>query len=165
MVHVIESVQYERPSYDEMTAKVADIVTRICQDQPNVYVFVDAANPSFVSSIKQAIGEDPHYTEYVSKLRAKKQAGDQDQYLKYYMRVIPVSFGQRGISLLQKAQQFMQLGHFAIHPTRNDELILALRSATAQDYRLDKEVSINNDLLDSLRLCLHDLSLVIDERS
>ena len=42
----------------------------------------------------------------------------------------------------------------AIHKDRFDNLITALRTAVANEYKLDKEVTSYNDLLDAFRLAL-----------
>jgi hypothetical protein len=60
--------------------------------------------------------------------------------------------------MLQKSQVFLQRGLIAIHP-RHKELILALKGAVAQDYHLDKDRSVHNDVYDAFRLCGHYLGL------
>jgi hypothetical protein len=42
----------------------------------------------------------------------------------------------------------------AIHKERFDKLITALRTAVANEYKLDKEVTSYNDFLDAFRLCI-----------
>jgi hypothetical protein len=42
----------------------------------------------------------------------------------------------------------------AIHKERFEKLVTALRTAVANEYKLDKEVSSFNDILDAFRLLL-----------
>ncbi len=47
----------------------------------------------------------------------------------------------------------MEKGKVAIHP-KFDKLLTSLRTAVAQDYSLDKDATVNNDVLDAFRLAL-----------
>ena len=76
------------------------------------------------------------------------------------MLVVPVPFSVEGAHMLQHAKWLMEetdedgTSLIAIHKDRFDKLITALRTAVANEYKFDKEVSIFNDLLDAFSLSL-----------
>ena len=76
------------------------------------------------------------------------------------MLVVPVPFSVEGAHMLQHAKWLMEetdedgSSLIAIHKERFDKLVTALRTAVANEYKLDKEVTIFNDLLDAFRLSL-----------
>ena len=76
------------------------------------------------------------------------------------MIIVPVPFSVEGAHMLQHAKWLMEetdedgSSLIAIHKDRFDNLITALRTAVANEYKLDKEVTSYNDLLDAFRLAL-----------
>jgi hypothetical protein len=76
------------------------------------------------------------------------------------MKVIPVPFNRFAIPMLQMSQMLVQNGNLAIAP-RKDKLILALKGAIAQDFRLDKDRTPHDDIFDSFRLCCRAINEVI----
>lgn len=75
------------------------------------------------------------------------------------MVVVPVPFSVEGAHMLQHAKWLMEetdedSGSLIAIDKRFDKLITALRTAVANEYKLDKEVTSYNDLLDAFRLAL-----------
>ena len=75
------------------------------------------------------------------------------------MVVVPVPFSVEGANMLQHAKWLMEetdedSGSLIAIDKRFDKLITALRTAVANEYKLDKEVTSYNDLLDAFRLAL-----------
>ena len=75
------------------------------------------------------------------------------------MGVVPVPFSVEGAHMLQHAKWLMEetdedRGSLIAIDKRFDKLITALRTAVANEYKLDKEVTSYNDLLDAFRLAL-----------
>jgi hypothetical protein len=69
------------------------------------------------------------------------------------MRVVPVSFLKDHVEMLQKTVIMLNKNFLAI-PSKHSDLIRGLRTAQAVGYRLDKQRTVNSDLLDALRLSL-----------
>jgi hypothetical protein len=77
-----------------------------------------------------------------------------EAYLKTW---ITVAFGEEHKDMLAHAKELLeyQNGIVAIHPTRHNKLITALRTAVENgEGVLDKEATSHDDLLDSYRLSL-----------
>ena len=75
------------------------------------------------------------------------------------MIVVPVPFSVEGAHMLQHAMWLMEEtdedgSSLIAIDKRFDKLLTGLRSAVANEYKLDKEVSSFNDLTDAFRLAL-----------
>jgi hypothetical protein len=71
------------------------------------------------------------------------------------MIVVPVPFSTYGIPLLQNAKSLVEdKDNLVAIDKRFDKLLTSLRTAVATEYRLDKEKTSYNDLLDAFRLSL-----------
>lgn len=105
----------------------------------------DGAQPAFIRRLKRHIGEEPHYERM-----------DKDSHK--WMKVKPIPFSTTHKDMLGNMVILMEKGKLAIHP-KFDKLIMALRTAVASDYSLDKEVTKHNDVLDGARLCLKPWSV------
>jgi hypothetical protein len=76
------------------------------------------------------------------------------------MFVVSTAFSVEGAKMLQHAKWLMEETEeddgsslIAIHPSFN-KLLTALRTAVANEYRLDKQETAFNDVLDAFRLAL-----------
>ena len=75
------------------------------------------------------------------------------------MIVVPVPFAVEGAKMLQHAKWLMESqeddgSSLIAIDKRYDKLLTGLRTAVANEYKLDKEVTSYNDLLDAFRLAL-----------
>jgi hypothetical protein len=74
------------------------------------------------------------------------------------MIVVPVPFSVEGAHMLQHAKWLMEEtedgSSLIAIDKRFDKLLTGLRTAVANEYKLDKEVSSFNDLTDAFRLAL-----------
>lgn len=69
------------------------------------------------------------------------------------MKVLPVSFATEHKRMLEWTKHLMDIKNYiAIHPSLT-KLITALRTATATEFALDKNLSAHNDIFDSFRMC------------
>jgi hypothetical protein len=120
-------------------------------------IYVDAANPEVWEALKREFGE-PFNQQYMSS-----QIADCKKYnlhLEDRMIVVPVPFSVEGAKMLQHAKWLLEetdsegdgSSLIAIH--RDYKLITALRTAVANEYKLDKEVTSFSDTLDAFRLAL-----------
>jgi hypothetical protein len=136
ILQVIHSDEKERPV---ITDQVYDATARI-KSWGIDSVQVDASSPEFIKLLKKNIGERLDY-ENVEKERHK------------FMKIKPIPFGPEGRAMLQNSVILMEKGLVAIHP-RYDKLLTALRTAIAEDYKLDKDRTVCNDAFDAWILAL-----------
>jgi hypothetical protein len=153
-IQVIFAEEYERPNFAAMINRIWEIKQR-CGYISNIYV--DAANPEVWESLKREFNE-PFNQQYMSS-----QIADCKKYnlhLEDRMIIVPVPFSVEGAHMLQHAKWLMEETEkdgsslVAIHKKKFDKLITALRTAVANEYKLDKEVTSYDDLLDAFRLAL-----------
>lgn len=143
---VIAAQSYERATTEQMKAVSYDLIKRLSVET----IYIDAANPEFIRSIKMLIGENEKYEKIV------KQATAKGHVLEDMMRVVPVNFRQYDKALLQHAKAIVEARQIAIHPQFSD-LLNDLRVAQEVGGGLDKRQGNSLDLVDSFRLALNFL--------
>ncbi len=120
-----------------------DIVNRIFdfhRTYHNLWIFVDAAARGFITSLKIAFNEDPNY-ERVEDVSLQSN------------KVIPVAFNRDHKEMISHLAMLFNQEYVGV-PEKFDKLILSLKTATVNEYTLDKEATSYDDLLDALRLSL-----------
>jgi hypothetical protein len=152
-IQVIFAEEYERPNFQAMINRIWEIKQK-CGYISNIYT--DAANPEIWESLKREFDER-YDNQYVR---------DQFAYCKKYnlhiedrMIVVPVPFSVEGAHMLQHAKWLMEEtdedgSSLIVIDKRFDKLLTGLRTAVANEYKLDMEVSSFNDLTDAFRLAL-----------
>jgi hypothetical protein len=153
-IQVIYAESYDRPDFSDMVLEVWDLKQK-CGHVSNIYV--DAANPEVVQALKQEFEE--RYDEQWIR--------DQFAYCKKHnlhiedrMFIVPVPFSVEGAKSLQHAKWLLDEREedgsslIQIDRERFHKLVTALRTAVANVYKLDKEVSVFNDILDAFRMAL-----------
>jgi hypothetical protein len=151
-IEVVEAEEFERPDFNDMLNRVWEIKQKHKIDDNNLTIYVDAANPEIWSSLKRMLNE-PYSEQYVfEKLSYYKKNNINPA---NYMKVIPVPFSTQGTKMLQHTKSLLEDkdGLVAIDK-RFDKLLTALRTAVANEYKLDKEQTSCHDLLDAFRLSL-----------
>jgi hypothetical protein len=136
ILEIIHSGEKERPV---ITDQAYDAAARI-QSWGIDTVQIDASAPEFIKLLKQRIGERLDY-ENIEPERFKTQ------------KIKPIPWNKEGRAMLQNAVILMERGFVAIHP-RNESLLTSLRTAIAEDYRLDKDQTVSNDVFDAWLLSL-----------
>jgi hypothetical protein len=141
---VIFAEEYERPNFAAMINRI----WQQCGYISNIYC--DAANPEVWESLKREFDE-PFNQQYIR---------DQFNICKKYnlhiedrMIVVPVPFSVEGAKMLQHAKWLMEETD-EDGSKRFDKLLTGLRTAVANEYKLDKEVTSYDDILDAFRLSL-----------
>jgi len=72
-----------------------------------------------------------------------------------YMKVIPIPFSTQGAKMLQHTKSLLEdKENLVVIDKRFDKLLTSLRTAVANEYKLDKEQTSYHDILDALRLSL-----------
>ncbi len=147
IIKVVYAEQFEKSSFSEMVQKVWDIKNMV-GNLSNVYC--DSVNVEYVGAIKEELGENSNWQyirDKIAHCRKNKLR------IENYMKVIPVSFGQEGPSMLVHCRNLLdhEDNLIAINP-KWEKLITALKGAVATEYRLEKSESPFNDLTDAFRL-------------
>lgn len=161
--------EFERPRYEDMSTKVIDLIRglnrrNIDQEYLNsCKIYVDAANPEFISTLKREVGETDRW-EYIQDkiLYCKKNNLD----LARFMTVVPVPFSVNGKDMIMHSKELLEHERplVAINP-KFEKLITSLRTATSDDLgKLDKEQTSYHNVLDSFRLALKGINLIKKER-
>src|SRR5215471_12555927 len=140
---VLYAQSFERATYEQMKSAAYQLIKRHDIDT----VYVDAANPEFIRSLKIMLEDEPT-TKYEDVVRAANSKGHR---LEDIMKVVPVNFRQEDKALLQHAKALIEAGEIAIHPDFND-LLNDLRIAQEINGGLDKRQGNRLDLVDSFRL-------------
>ena len=153
-IQVIHAEEYDRPNFAAMINTIWQLKQK-CGYISNIHV--DAANPEVWESLKREFNE-PFNQQYMSS-----QIADCKKYnlhLEDRMTIVPVPFSIEGAKMLQHAKWLMEETEedgsslIAIHKERFDKLITALRTAVANEYKLQKEDTSYDDILDAFRLSL-----------
>ena len=152
-IQVIHAEEYDRPNFTEMIDTIWQLKQK-CGHISNIYV--DAANPEVWKSLKREFNE-PFNQQYMSS-----QIADCKKYnlhLEDRMIVVPIPFSVEGAHMLQHAKWLMEEidedgSSLIAIDKRFDKLLTGLRTAVANEYKLDKEVTSFSDILDAFRLAL-----------
>ena len=120
-------------------------------------IYVDAANPEVWQALKREFDEnyeDRWLRDQIAECR-KYNLHVEDR-----MFIVPVPFSVEGAKmlahtkwLLEETEEEDNSSLVAIHPSFN-KLLTALRTAVANEYKLQKEDISFNDVLDAFRLAL-----------
>jgi hypothetical protein len=152
-IQVIEAREYQRPNFTDMIEKIWQPKQRYGYVS-NIYV--DAANPEIWQALKREFGEnynDQWVRDQIAECR-KYNLHVEDRIF-----ICPIAFSVEGAKMLQHTKWLMEekdedgSSLIAIHPSF-DKLLTALKTAVANEYRLDKMETSYDDILDVFRLAL-----------
>jgi hypothetical protein len=147
IIKVCYAKQFERSSFNDMVQEVWNI-RNLVGSLDNVYI--DQSNVEFIEAVKQDFGENSNW-QYIHETIAHYKK--MNSRIENIMKVIPVSFGQEGASMLVHCKNLLEHEDnlIAISP-KHEKLIAALKGAVSREYKLDKTESPYNDLTDAFRL-------------
>lgn len=152
-IHVIHAEEYDRPNFVDMIDKV----WKLKQQYGHVTnIYVDAANPEIWQALKKEFNES-YNEQYIEDTIA--ECKKYNLHVEDRMFIIPVPFSTEGAKMLQHAKWLLEekdedgSSLMAIHPTFG-KLLTSLRTAVANEYKLQKEETSYHDLLDAFRLAL-----------
>jgi hypothetical protein len=152
-IQVIEASEYQRPNFTDMIQKI----WQLKQQYGHVSnIYVDAANPEVWQALKREFDEN-YNDQYVRDQIA--ECRKYNLHIEDRMFIVPTAFSIKGAEMLAHAKWIMEETEedgsslIAIHPSFN-KLLTALRTAVAQEYRLQKYETAFNDVLDAFRLSL-----------
>jgi hypothetical protein len=153
-IQVIHAEEYERPDFSDMISELWSLKQQLGH-VTNIYV--DAANPVVWQSLKREFDE-PFDQQHVKEKFA--YARKYKLHVEDSMFIVPVPFAIEGAKMLQHTKWLLDEKEedgsslLAIDRERFHKLVTALRTAVANEYRLDKEQTSYNDILDAFRLAL-----------
>jgi hypothetical protein len=152
-IEVFKAEEYARPDFNDMINRVWEIKQQHKIDDNNLTIYVDAANPEIWQSLKRMLKEDYSENYVFGKLAYYKKNNINPA---NYMKVIPVPFGNNGgAKMLQHTKSLLEdKDNLLLIDKRFDKLLTALRTAVANEYKLDKEQTSYHDILDAFRLSL-----------
>jgi len=127
-------------------------------------IFVDAANPELISSLKREVAEERDNWQWVQEKMAycKKHHID----INRHMKVVPVPFSTEGKNMLSHTKELLEFETpiVAINP-KFEKLTTSLRTAISDDLgKLDKEATSYDNVLDAFRLSLQMFRLKDKEK-
>jgi hypothetical protein len=134
IIKIIAGKEYDKKTPSEIAYDMFQLHTQI----PNLSWFVDGANRGAVNECKSKYGESLDW-EKVEDINIENDC------------IIPLNFGKEHKQMLQHLYQLLTKQKVAIDP-KYDKLILSLKTASAEEFNLDKTSTVHNDHLDSLRL-------------
>jgi hypothetical protein len=128
--------------YDKDTpSKIADDIHTLHTRYLNFYCYVDGANRAFVNELKYRFGESTNWNK-------------PEEVFPQSNRILPVNFATSHKSMLEHLHNLISKAKIAI-PKEYELLITSLRTATAEEWNLKKDETVNSDSLDALRmLCI-----------
>ena len=149
---VIYAHEYTKPNYSDMISEIFRL-SRLVGDDGVSNIIVDSSAPEVINSIRREFRKDQYSEQYLKDIAANCKKWNIPITNKLF--VVPKSFSTEGRSMLQHAVNILDLpeGVIAI-PSKYQDLIVGLRTATAEEWKLDKVNSSHNDLIDALLMCL-----------
>jgi hypothetical protein len=141
-VEVFYAESFEKP----LMNNIINYIMQLKQRHHITKLYVDGANPEVIRELKRRIGEYENYHYYTEEQLWQMRIGD--------MQIIPVNFQKRHQEMLQWTYTLMSKRFIKIHPSLQ-KLIVSLRTAIViDDWKLDKQQTSHDDILDSFRLAL-----------
>jgi hypothetical protein len=153
-IEVIHAEEHDRPNFNDMIQEIWNIKNK-CGYISNI--FVDSANPEVWEALKREFSE-PYNELYMKETISRCK--QYNLHIEDNMVVVPTPFSTEGAQMLQHTKWLLEEANedgsslIAIHKERFHKLVTALRTAVANEYKLDKEQTLYHDLLDAFRLSL-----------
>jgi hypothetical protein len=148
-VEVFYAESFDKPQMNQ----IINHILQLKQRHHITRLYVDGANPEVIRELKRRIGEFENIQEYYTEEQIwQMRYGDN-------MQIIPVNFQKRHKGMLQWTYTLMSKKLVRIHPSLQ-KLIVSLRTAIVSDeWKLDKQQTSHDDILDSFRLALCNYEL------
>jgi hypothetical protein len=150
ILKVMYAKEFERASYEEMI----NLIVRLRYQYRPVKIFIDAASPEFIKSVKAQMNESIDYE------RIMEQASRDKVDYSYRMRIVPLGFNEFGSELLGRFRHVVSKGWFSLSAIDHKELVTQMHQAKFNDKgNLDKTQTTSNstyDCFDACRLALKE---------
>ena len=151
-IQVIHAEEYDRPNFTDMI----NVIWSLKEQYGHVTnIYVDAANPEVWQALKKEFGE-PYNQQYINDQRI--ECRKYNLHLEDRMIIVPVPFSLKGLICYNTLHGYWKkqkkTGELNCNPPFFEKLLTSLRTAVANEYKLDKEQTSYNDILDAFRLAL-----------
>jgi len=125
-------------------SEIATYMFRLHAQYPNnLWFYIDGSGRSLINEAKVMFNESIRW--------------EKEKDVKHYSaRIIPINFVTEHKKLLEHCHYLISKGRVAI-PKSYSNIITSLRTAWAEEWNLNKDESVANDHLDSLRLALREI--------
>jgi hypothetical protein len=155
-LYILETIELDRQDFNYCVNKVSEIMYKYSlSTEDNTKIFVDTSAPGVITAIKANLNEQTDYVEVIAR-RKKNHLRDPT----FDMAVITVTFtSTQKKNMLLNLKELIDSNVIAIDLDRHQRLILALRTASATDMILNKEITESNDLLDALSLACKQITI------
>lgn len=150
MIQVIIAEEYDR-DHSDFNAMI-NRINQIKNTHGITACYVDSAAPEIWTEIKRVVFCEEYRIKWVQE--KIKMAEDYGYAGTKYMRCLPVAFSKYGGQMLQHAKSLMDENRIMIDK-RYDKLLISLRTAVAEEHKLQKSDMSYDDLFDSFRLSLN----------
>ena len=147
-IQVVIAEEWDRPDFQSMLDRIWEIKQEIGLSA----CYVDAANPEIWTGLKRMFNE-PYSESYMSDKMSWYRKNNLDP--ANHMRIIPTPFNPEGKKMLQHCKSLLEDSkQLVLIDKRFDKLLTSLRTAVAEEYKLKKEDTSYNDILDAFMLSL-----------
>ena len=141
-IRIIYAEQFEKSDPQYLVNLIFNLYHKYGHN--NTSIFVDGSNRAFVNLVKVAFNESLNWEKSMIKPNPNN------------MNVIPISFNSEHKEMLSHLAMLVSKEYLCI-PKQFDKMEIALTTAYADEYSLNKDRSSYNDLTDALRLaCVMD---------
>ena len=148
-IQVIISEEYGRDDSDFNV--MINRINQIKNTHGITVCYVDSAAPEIWTELKRVVFNEEYRIKWVQE--KIKMAEDYGYAGTKYMHCLPVAFSKYGPQMLQHAKSLMDENRIMIDK-RYDKLLISLRTAVAEEHKLQKSDMSYDDIFDSFRLAL-----------
>ena len=157
-IYVIDTEELEREEFNVCIDTAIGVMEKYGISRQNIIYFVDSSSPAVCTAIMAEMGDKTNYTQVI-EFRKKQNLRD----VWYDYRTVPINFShQQKRNLLLNAKQILDNNMIVLDRERHSNLILALRTAVADDLILDKQHTQHHDILDAFCMCLSHVTVAKD---
>ena len=111
-------------------------------------IIVDSAKPEVISTLRREFRKDQYSDQYMRNIVADCKKYNTP--IENRLFVVGKSFAVDGRQMLQHSVMLMDdPDGLVVIPSRYESLLIALRTPTATEWKLEKQVSLSNDLTDA----------------
>ena len=109
-IQVLLAEEYERPRYEDMITTIMDLVRGLNRRNidreilSSCKIYVDAANPEFISTLKKEAGQTTRWDFIEEKILYCKE---HNLDLARYMTVVPVPFNQKCKNMIMHTKELL----------------------------------------------------------
>jgi hypothetical protein len=148
-VEVFYAESFDKPQMNQ----IINHILQLKQRHHITRVYVDGANPEVIRELKRRIGEFENIQQYYTEEQIwQMRYGDN-------MQIVPVNFQKRHRKMLEWTYTLMSKRVIRILPSLQKLIVSLMTAVVIDDWKLDKQQTSHDDILDSLRLSLCNYEL------